>query len=643
MARGLPFTSLLPNVMEKRFIAIVCFLSLLAAPSFAEGYPMISEDGGQYYLYKVRKSEGFYSIGKRFSVTRDEIVAANPEAAEGLKLGQTLKIPVNSENMTLTAEDLAEEKEPEYYVADSGRTHKVKRKETLYGISQKYGVAVDDILELNPEAIDLKMGMVLKIPVRLEKTASAAGSEDASLLFADEGSKIEAEKDKTSADNKYFPTEYYEKKKSEREQRRHGRGTPTITTEKDGVTTSYDYADGRVIASDSSSVVAEGESEGDDFSFLFSEKAEEPLPPKEPQTKLRAAILLPFSLDSIERDKNMDRFVDFYRGCIIAADSLKNTGKNITIDAYDIGKTSSELGAVLSEPGLQKADIIIGPAYPSQLYYVADFASQHSIPLIVPFANSVDGIEDNPNLFQIITRPKQLYGAMAERFCKEFSGKTVYIVRPDSIGITYDKREFTDLLMPEMDKDGMAYRYVKNDGFQEIVDSIARIPDSVYMEYGETSVMEKDVLLLLPTTNRAELMRLSEHLSRITASNVSLFGFAEWDGYQLKELYQKPLYMFNSYNQQIDNPRVRNFYYRYNARFGAPATQSKPSFAMMGYDNFMYFASAWFDAGKNFGRYLPDRQMLQMNYSFERQQDGGYVNTGTYLYLYNAEGISEIR
>ena len=57
-------------------------------------YQIITENGKQYYLYTVQKSEGFYSIGKRFEITNDEIIKANPEAALGLKLGQVLKIPV---------------------------------------------------------------------------------------------------------------------------------------------------------------------------------------------------------------------------------------------------------------------------------------------------------------------------------------------------------------------------------------------------------------------------------------------------------------------------------------------------------------------------------------------------------------------
>ena len=46
-------------------------------------------------------------------------------------------------------------------------THKVKKKETLYGLARTYNINVDQILEFNPlvEKIGLKKKMQLKIPV----------------------------------------------------------------------------------------------------------------------------------------------------------------------------------------------------------------------------------------------------------------------------------------------------------------------------------------------------------------------------------------------------------------------------------------------------------------------------------------------
>ena len=46
-------------------------------------------------------------------------------------------------------------------------THKVKKKETLYGLARKYNISIDQIKEYNSliEKIGLKKRMELKIPV----------------------------------------------------------------------------------------------------------------------------------------------------------------------------------------------------------------------------------------------------------------------------------------------------------------------------------------------------------------------------------------------------------------------------------------------------------------------------------------------
>src|SRR5699024_2836803 len=54
------------------------------------------EDGFEYY--EVQPAEGFFSIQRRFGLTKEEIIAHNPLAGDGLKAGMILKIPVEGLN-----------------------------------------------------------------------------------------------------------------------------------------------------------------------------------------------------------------------------------------------------------------------------------------------------------------------------------------------------------------------------------------------------------------------------------------------------------------------------------------------------------------------------------------------------------------
>ena len=122
-------------------------------------------EGKTYYLYKVQPGEGLYRISKEFGVSQKEIAEVNPEVANGLKAGQLIKIPVisgrNSNEQELTG---------------SGKFiyHTVEKGQTVFFISQKYHVSEDVIFENNPGSRQRLMeGTIIKIPVdKIEKSST---------------------------------------------------------------------------------------------------------------------------------------------------------------------------------------------------------------------------------------------------------------------------------------------------------------------------------------------------------------------------------------------------------------------------------------------------------------------------------------
>ena len=122
-----------------------------------EGNERIVEGGKTFLVHSVKAGETLYSIGRFYNVDREVIVSHNPQAANGLKTGEKLKIPVKSE--------VGEIPLP---FGDKGEAriilHKVQRKETFYFISRKYGITIDDILAYNPGVSQLKRGDTLRIP-----------------------------------------------------------------------------------------------------------------------------------------------------------------------------------------------------------------------------------------------------------------------------------------------------------------------------------------------------------------------------------------------------------------------------------------------------------------------------------------------
>lgn len=106
--------------------------------------------------HEVQKGETLYRLSRQYGVTVDQIIRLNPElATDGLKSGKEVLIPV-VETAASSAEGGCRE------------MHKVKKKETLWSISQQYGITVEELQNANPEMKEsgykLKKGTWVCIP-----------------------------------------------------------------------------------------------------------------------------------------------------------------------------------------------------------------------------------------------------------------------------------------------------------------------------------------------------------------------------------------------------------------------------------------------------------------------------------------------
>lgn len=109
----------------------------------------------KYYLHTVEKGQTLFAIAKFYKRDVNDIVIDNPEAIDGIKPGQILKILIDkNKSVKITSNDTS-----------AFILHKVDKGQTLYSISKLYGISVDKIKILNPELKDgLKVGQSLKIP-----------------------------------------------------------------------------------------------------------------------------------------------------------------------------------------------------------------------------------------------------------------------------------------------------------------------------------------------------------------------------------------------------------------------------------------------------------------------------------------------
>lgn len=106
----------------------------------------IVDDG----LYAVQPKETLYGISKKFDISISDLIKANPELENGLKIGMKINIP----SLKVSSE-----------ISEDGYIlHTVVKDNTIYNLTKKYDVTEAELLKLNPTLKDgLKLGMVLKI------------------------------------------------------------------------------------------------------------------------------------------------------------------------------------------------------------------------------------------------------------------------------------------------------------------------------------------------------------------------------------------------------------------------------------------------------------------------------------------------
>ena len=131
-----------------KYITCFVFACLLFTACDAISSPVQQKYGN----HTVKQGETVFSIAKQYNTSKEVIYNLNPDARKELKVNTVLIVPSKVG--------------PDVIGTTKYKTHKVKRKETLFSLSQMYGVSIDEIKKHNKELYSrgLKKGELIRIP-----------------------------------------------------------------------------------------------------------------------------------------------------------------------------------------------------------------------------------------------------------------------------------------------------------------------------------------------------------------------------------------------------------------------------------------------------------------------------------------------
>ena len=330
--------------------------------------------------HSVKAGESIYSIAKLYKISTADIYSLNPDLTSILVVDSVLFIP---ESTLGKLNNLVVEKE-----LDSYKVHKVRRKETLFSIAQKYDISIEDLKAHNESLQHKKLRRGKKIYIPVFKN-----------------NKKQIEEDQFS---------YYTVKASEgyyRLEKKLGLSKKLLLTlnpelEKVGLKL------GMILKVPKSSI------RNTENTLISTTSLRDSLLDLSPKN---LALLLPFKTKSISvnssklarkqlrRDGYINIATDFYSGAVIAIDSAKRLGISVNLDIFDTNAKAIDLKAILNQNNFSKFDAVLGPITLENLELTAEYFLSDSIPVVSPFVKSKSSYL---NLFQTIPDTEWLRNKM---------------------------------------------------------------------------------------------------------------------------------------------------------------------------------------------------------------------------------------
>lgn len=341
----------------------------------------------------------------------------------------------------------------------------------------------------------------------------------------------------------------------------------------------------------------------------------------------KVAVVLPFDLNSGASSAEAQRMIDFYEGFLLAVDSLKRIGRNISLCAYD-----EELGAqaVLQRPMIKDADIIIGPGKASNINAFSSFASENKKILVIPFANGKTVASGRPHVFQVNTTLSSHYDYIFKRFASHNKDANIIFVGMN------DKSDNADYIIgfkQALDNSSIPYKRV---AFAELDDKLRGLL---------SSIKPNIVIPSSGSTNAFEMLTLKlNDLHVDSMGEVRIFGYPEWQTLPSKSSRNlskyKAQYYTIFYNNNVSY-RTRAFNSKFSNAFKRQQLQSFPRYGEIGFDVASYFIGGYSTFRGDFLNRQSDinYRALQMPMDFQRSDSqSGWVNSAVNCVTYKADG-----
>ncbi len=600
------------------FFLTVLLLGLAPVAS-GQDYPQRSISGQDYYIYTVEPGNTLFGVARSFSIAVNDLKKANPGADQGLEIGQEVWVPIN-------AIDRRKARKSDIRTDGEYLSHTVQRKETLFSIAKLYGVSTKDITDLNPDAAQsLATGAVLSIPIQRSTTVKEEYLEPAK--------------------NDTFMVHQVQKGETLYSiSKRYDLNTDSLLKFNTGLSETLSVGSWIVIPKYNESYAAKIDSLA-----IANRKVTYDMPSGE-RSKYNLTLALPFDVqnnDSIAHTLRHGRglgviseiALEFYRGALLALDSLERMGFNAKVTVIDLSDDLVTARESTRRKEVNEAHLIIGPMHKGSLAVMSEMSQKNKAYLVSPnsFSNEVFG--DNPYLFRANASRETMLKYLANFVAINHRKHNVLMVSSESPKDWPERKLFKQYYNEALGTFPNSFR-----------DSVASVTKKNFNADNAPTWLKKDTLnvLVLPTN---ELAFISDFLTRLitlerSGYRIQVYGLDQWLKFDNIEAEYK-----NRFNLRIVVPgyvdysteHVISFLEKYRAKY---STEPGPrGYGFQGFDLTMYFCKALMNHGLDFGSKTNDIEMQGVtgNYRFGRTSTGkDFENKSVLILEYDDYEIKRI-
>ena len=581
---------------------IFLFVLLSSSLSFAQpGVAPQKEVGGvMSYIHTVEPGNTLWGLQQMYGVKVGDIMSNNSNLNEGLSVGQKIIIPVPN------------------YVKPLPETskYKVKKGETLYGLSRKFNTTVDELIKINPElSKGLKKGQLIQVPGKIESEIAE---------------EIEPEIIDEPVPNPFVADTILETQE-------------TVTVSFSDSIVRHNVMSHETMYSISKRFMVSIEkimeinklsttrlSEGQVLVIPVKSERITKVPVKpvpdvyepddneplifEIKERYKIAVILPLHLDY---GPGYSKYVSsvatqFYMGALMALDSLKAMGLNADVHFFDSKNDSAAVQALVNGSEFLDVDLVIGPFFSKTQAIVAEYCKNNKIRMVCPVSSESKLLEKNRLVYASVPSNITLVTGLAQYVLRTHAKDKIILVKStdkDDLPL-YEafRKSFNE--SPMLGESRPALRETTIDGMKSYLDRSSKN------------------IIIIPTLDKTTGVRFMNTLNRSSfkakPDEIYVFGMKEWvDFTDINNIYK------NKFNLHFGSPNFVDYYtdemIELNRTFRREYNTDMSKMAVQAYDVFLFYCS-------NFLLENQKPNLMMNNFRMEQfSESDGYENQNVFI------------